>query len=56
MVERRRDEIFSRIYEELIASTPSEFNNRIWEQVHFGDWEQGISESFLEIYNKYFEE
>ncbi len=56
MVERRRDEIFSRIYEELIASTPSEFNNLIWEQVHFGDWEQGISESFLEIYNKYFEE
>lgn len=56
MVERRRDEIFSGIYEDLIANTPSEFNNRIWEQVHFEDWTgEEVSEGFLEIYSKYFE-
>lgn len=56
MVERRRDEIFSGVYEDLVANTPSEFNNRIWEQIHFEDWEQEISESFLEVYGRYFEE
>ena len=56
MVERRRDEIFSEVYEELVANTPSEFNSRIWEQIQFEDWTGEIPESFLEIYSKYFEE
>lgn len=56
MVERRRDEIFSGVYEELVANTPSEFNTRVWEQVHFEDWKEEISESFLEVYSRYFEE
>ena len=56
MVERRRDEIFIGVYEELVANTPSKFNTRIWEQIHFEDWDQEIPESFLEVYNKYFEE
>ena len=55
MVERRRDEIFSGVYEELVANTPSEFNTKIWEQVHFEDWTGGIPESFLEVYSRYFE-
>lgn len=56
MVEKRRDEIFSQVYEELIANTPSEFNNRLWEEVHLGETETEHSQSFLSIYNKYFEE
>lgn len=56
MVEKRRDEIFSGVYEELIANTPSEFNNRVWEQVHFEDFGEEMIGSFLEIYHRYFEE
>ncbi|MCI8557313.1 MAG: hypothetical protein HFI19_06030 [Lachnospiraceae bacterium] len=56
MVERRRDEIFSEVYEDLVANTPSEFNTRIWEQIHFEDWKREIPESFLEVYSRYFEE
>ena len=56
MVERRRDEIFSGVYEELIANTPSEFNNRVWEQVHFEDLGEELPGSFLEVYGRYFEE
>ncbi len=56
MVERRRDEIFSGVYEELIANTPSEFNNRVWEQVHFEDLGEETPGSFLEVYGRYFEE
>ena len=56
MVERRRDEIFSGVYEELVANTPSEFNTKVWEQVHFEDWGEEIPESFLEVYRRCFEE
>ena len=55
MVERRRDEIFSGVYEELVANTPSEFNTRVWEQIHFEDWTGEIPVSFLEIYSEYFD-
>jgi len=57
MVEKRRDEIFGKVYEELIANTPSEFNTRLWEKVHFGELSVGEGyRSFLEIYNEYFKE
>lgn len=56
MVERRRDEIFSGVYEELVANTPSEFNTRVWEQVHFEDLGEELPGSFLEVYGRYFEE
>ena len=55
MVEKRRDEIFGQVYEELIANTPSEFNNRLWNKVHFGDWTGETVVNFQEIYKKYFE-
>ncbi len=56
MVEKRRDEIFGGVYEELIANTPSEFNSRLWEDVHFEDWAGEDSRNFLEVYNSYFGE
>lgn len=55
LVEKRRDEIFGKVYEELIANTPSEFNNRLWNKVHFGDWTGETTVNFQEIYKKYFE-
>lgn len=56
MLEKRRDEIFSKVYAELIANTPSEFNTRIWEKVHFEDWTGEFQVNFLEIYKEYFGE
>ena len=56
MVERRRGEIFGKVYEGLIANTPSEFNGRLWEQVHFEDLGEELQGGFLEVYSRYFEE
>ena len=38
MVEKRRDELFESVYEQLVADTPSQFSRRLWEKVHFADW------------------
>ena len=56
MVEKRRDEIFGKVYEELIANTPSEFNTKLWEKVHFENWTGEMPVDFLEIYKEYFGE
>lgn len=54
MVEKRRDELFESVYEQLVAETPSQFNNRLWEKVHFADWTGEMPPDFLEIYEEYF--
>lgn len=54
MVEKRRDEIFGKVYEELIANTPSEFNTRLWEKVRFENWTGEMPVDFLDIYKEYF--
>lgn len=57
LVEKRRDEIFGQVYEELVANTPSEFQDRLWEKVHLGEQSLGENyKSFLELYNRYFPE
>ena len=55
MVEKRRDELFGDVYDQLVAETPSQFNNRLWERVHFADWTGEFPPDFLEIYEQYFE-
>lgn len=55
MVEKRRDSIFQEVYDNLIANTPSEFNTRLWNKVHFADHQGSTSKNFLEIYSEYFE-
>lgn len=55
MVEKRRDELFGDVYDQLVAETPSQFNNRLWEKVHFADWTGEFPPDFLEIYEQYFE-
>lgn len=56
LVEKRRDEIFGQVYEALIANTPSEFNTKLWKDVHFENWNGEITADFLEIYKTYFAE
>ena len=55
MVEKRRDELFGDVYDQLVAETPSQFNNRLWEKVHFADWTGEFPPDFLEICEQYFE-
>lgn len=53
MVEKRRDELFQSVYEQLVADTPSQFNSRLWEKVHFADWTGEMPPDFLGIYEQY---
>ncbi len=56
MVEKRRDGIFQQIYDELIENTTSEFNNQLWEKVHFGNSIQDdTGKNFFQIYEEYLE-
>ncbi|MCI8994750.1 MAG: peptidylprolyl isomerase [Lachnospiraceae bacterium] len=55
MVEKRRDTVFREIYDELIANTPSEFNTRLWETVHFGYLNvERTGKNFFAVYEAYF--
>lgn len=55
MVEKRRDTIFRQVYDELIANTPSEFNTRLWDTVHFGrSFEERTGKNFFAVYEAYF--
>lgn len=56
LVNKRRDESFSQVYEALIADTPSQFNTRAWNKVHFSDWTGEMPPNFLDIYTNYFGE
>lgn len=54
MVEKRRDEEFTEAYETLMADTPSEFNRKKWNKVHFADYSGEAAPNFMTIYTKYF--
>ena len=56
MVEKRRDELFESVYDQLVADTPSQFSRRLWEKVHFADWTGEMPPDFLAIYEQYFGE
>lgn len=53
MVEKRRDELFESVYEQLVAETPSQFSRKLWEKVHFTDWTGELPPDFLAIYEQY---
>lgn len=53
MVEKRRDELFESVYEQLVADTPSQFSKKLWEKVHFTDWTGEMPPDFLAIYEQY---
>lgn len=53
MVEKRRDELFESVYDQLVAETPSQFNSRLWGKVHFADWTGEMPPDFLGIYEQY---
>ena len=56
VAQRQKTERFQRIYEELMKDTLSEFQEKLWEQVRFSDYEGIQTSSFFEIYRKHFEE
>ncbi|MBQ8184209.1 MAG: hypothetical protein IJ036_00315 [Lachnospiraceae bacterium] len=57
MLEKRRDTVFSQVYDEFIANEPSEFNTRLWKKVSLENHTlEHTGENFFTIYEKYFGE
>lgn len=56
VAQRQKKERFQGIYSELMNDTLSEFQERVWEKVKFGDYEEVKTQNFFEVYTKYFEE
>lgn len=54
--QQQKSERFREIYSELMGDTLSEFQEKLWEEVHFSDYEDVKTDSFFEIYKKYFGE
>lgn len=56
VAQKQKTERFQGIYEALMKDTLSEFQEKLWEQVRFSDYEGIQTSSFFEVYKKYFEE
>lgn len=56
VAQRQKKERFQGIYSELMNDTLSEFQEKVWEKVKFGDYEEVKTQDFFEVYTKYFEE
>lgn len=56
VAQQRKAERFQKIYSDLMGDTLSEFQQKLWDDVAFSDYEDVNTSSFFEIYQKYFEE
>lgn len=54
VAQKQRTERFRKIYSELMQDTLSEFQEHLWDNVRFTDYEEVKTSSFFEIYQKYF--
>lgn len=54
VAQQQKTERFRTIYSDLMKDTLSEFQQKLWEQVHFSDYDSVGTSSFFEIYQKYF--
>jgi foldase protein PrsA len=55
VAQQQKTERFQSIYSDLMEDTLSEFQQKLWDQVSFADYEDVKSSSFFETYEKYFE-
>lgn len=46
---------FQMIYDEMMEDTMSEYQEHLWEKVHFADYQDVQTSSFFQIYESYFE-
>lgn len=56
VAQKQKTERFRKIYSDLMQGTLSEFQEHLWENVHFEDYEEVKTSSFFETYQKYFSE
>ncbi len=56
IVEARREEVFSKEYEEFIASQNKMMNDSLWEKVTLVEDEEVKTSSFFDVYEQYFGE
>jgi foldase protein PrsA len=55
VAQQQKTERFQTIYSELMEDTLSEFQQKLWDQVSFADYENVKTSSFFEVYEEYFE-
>lgn len=56
VAQQQKTERFQEIYSGMMEDTLSEFQQKLWDQVSFADYEDVKTSSFFEVYQKYFEE
>lgn len=56
VAQKQKTERFRKIYSDLMQDTLSEFQEHLWENIHFADYEEVKTSSFFETYQKYFGE
>lgn len=56
IMEQRKEEAFSAIYDEFMLTQIRNLNDELWEQVTFVHDENCTTTTFFDIYNRYFEE
>lgn len=50
---KRKAAEFNQVYSSFIKTLPSEFNDELWDSIHFSDYEIVKSVGFYEVYDKY---
>lgn len=56
VAQKQKTERFQKIYSDLMQDTLSEFQEHLWENIHFADYEDVKTSSFFEVYEEYFGE
>jgi len=54
VAQKQKSERFRKVYSDLMQETLSEFQEQLWENIHFTDYEEVKTSSFFEIYQKHF--
>ncbi|MCD8038241.1 MAG: peptidylprolyl isomerase [Lachnospiraceae bacterium] len=54
IVEQRRREVFNEEYSSFVTGLAKNLNQKLWEQVGFIDDDEVTTDSFFEVYDKYF--
>ena len=50
---KRKAAEFNQVYSGFIKTLPSEFNDKLWDSIHFSDYETVKNAEFYEVYGKY---
>lgn len=54
IVKKRKEEAFSQIYNDFLKTQIRKMNDELWEQVHFLHNEEVKTNTFFDVYNRYF--